>query len=73
MDVKPWEAVMGGFVEFDIWPWNEDEYECREILNGLEPVLHVTLANGQRIIVRVLSDERKAARAAMKGSSHVVA
>lgn len=65
-DVKQWEAVMGGFMEFDIWPWNEDEYKCQEILNELEPVLHVTLANGQRIIVRALSDERKAARAAMK-------
>lgn len=66
MDVKPWEPVMGGFVNFDIWPWSEDEYGCSEILEGLEPVLHVTLANGQRIIVRTLSEERKAARAAMK-------
>lgn len=66
-EVKPWEPVRGGFLGFDIWPWKSGrvtgQEECNMVAARLEPVLHVTLANSQRVIVRALSDERKAARA----------
>lgn len=66
MDVKPWEPIMGGHTDFDIWPWNEDEYQCRDVISGYCRRVNVTLANNQRIIVRALSEDRKAARSAMK-------
>lgn len=81
MDVKPWEPVSGYYVgsprdplRHDLgvdWPFLTAHYlhvaQAWTIKNG--GALRVTLANGQRIIVRTLSDERKAARAAMKGAA----
>lgn len=68
MDVKPWEPVGG------IWLFNEADmqidgcwsigYECRWFDETSPAPLLATLANGQRIIVRALSEERKAARRA---------
>lgn len=70
MDVKPWEPVEGWHIPTDknpleyqkglSWTWSRNS--CRKTENvGLT---RVTLANGQRIIVRALSEDRKAARAA---------
>lgn len=76
MDVKPWGPLTLRYIENENegelnpidWPWGPDDFRwlatkdgCKEWLPAL-----VTLANGQLIIVRALSDERKAARAAMK-------
>ena len=65
-DVKPWEPVSGGWTAFGIWPWRGVYTDCGMVGWGALDALYVTLANGQRIIVRALSDERKAARVAMK-------
>lgn len=78
MDVKPWEPVELQFADpetgwyGDIWGWEIegcwDEMKIDSIYDWSAQDLEarVTLANGQRIIVRALSDKRKAARAAMK-------
>ena len=66
MDVKPWEPAWGGWSCFNVWEWRNIYKECGMIGHGSLNALYVTLANGQRIVVRALSDERKAARAAMK-------
>ena len=84
MSVQPWEPVTGWFfsrhknpLEADngrSWAFGRDFRRIMDsgtMRNGGSCL--ITLANGQRIIVRALSDERKAARASMKGSSHVVA
>lgn len=68
MDVKPWEPVRAFMT--NPWGWQSATathrlYEWAETAQG-GWVLTCTLANGQRIIVRALSEERKAARAAMK-------
>lgn len=71
-DVKPWEPV-SGFWLYDgtmslhcSWPWNMAGPSCQFATMEKYGKLRVDLANGQRIIVRALSEERKAARAAMK-------
>lgn len=78
MDVNPWEPVSGWYVcagrdalyhqPDGFWQFSCDHYDqvvnSRTVKDG--GACRVTLANGQRIIVRALSDERKAARAAMK-------
>lgn len=71
MDVKPWEPVSGWFlVDRDFselsWPWEFRGDSCSFVEKDDNGPLQVTLANGQRIIVRALSEDRKAARAAMK-------
>lgn len=73
MDVKPWEPVKGYYVDpddpfenpKDYWDWS-DPGVCRRL--G-QDALRVTLANGQRIIVRALSEDRKASRRARQGAS----
>lgn len=66
-EVKPWEPVSynwlviaGDKMKKPI-DWPCDEEGKREIV-GPDDVMRLTLANSQRIIVRALSDERKAAR-----------
>lgn len=59
---QPHEPVMGGWTDFGVWSWDEDYSECADLFDGHYDPLYVTLANGQRIIVRALSEERKAAR-----------
>lgn len=66
MDFKPWEPVGGIwlFTDKDMqidghWPIGK---ECDWFGDTAPAPLIVTLANGQRIIVRALSEERKAAR-----------
>lgn len=61
MAVQPHDPVRGGFGRFDAWDWLDADYGCA----GGIPV-YVTLANGQRIIVRPLSKKRKVARAERK-------
>lgn len=68
MNIQPHEPVSGYFLDeggdpfcdpgMD-WEWMGN-HPCMEI-NRRMP-LRVTLANGQRVIVRALSEERKAAR-----------
>lgn len=68
MNVKPWEPVRGYYVDpedpfenpKEDWTWIDFQVCFR--LD--EDALRVTLANGQRIIVRALSEERKTARRA---------
>lgn len=62
MIVNDWEPASGGLLGFDAWDWESDD----EFLWESFDQVFVTLANGQRIIVRALSDERKAARAERK-------
>jgi hypothetical protein len=56
-----------GWTGFDQFPWDCGYAPCEilvEDADGEEPnPFYVTLANGQRIIVRALSEDRKAARA----------
>lgn len=75
MDVKPWEPAKGGWTGWEKFTWARrdwkyvaDEEAVKTWLDpsSEEPRLLVTLANGQCIIVRALSEDRKAARAAMK-------
>lgn len=49
-EVKPWEPVMGGYSDFGIWDWMDSDWSIIPHLDGKR--LHVTLANGQRIMVR---------------------
>lgn len=66
-EVRACDPVSGGWTGFNMWEW-DSRFERREfayVALSLGP-LHVTLANGQRIIVRALSEERKAARLARK-------
>lgn len=67
MDVKPWEPVKFGFNRWNSYSWKSDRGDracTNEVIGRLRAVcLNVTLANGQRIIVRALAEERKAARA----------
>lgn len=72
MDVKPWEPVTVQYVDLSDgwkgmnWPFAEDDYDTLSGPAMKEWSGNVTLANGQRIIVHALSEDRKAARAAMK-------
>lgn len=77
-DVKPWEPVKGWYVSAvrnpisyqkdNFWEFSPEHYDLvvQNFDVSDDVVCRVTLANGQRIIVRALSEERKAARAAMK-------
>lgn len=78
MDVKPWEPVTLRYVENEQennekpidWPWGKEDFKWLRTEEGCIqwlPAL-VVLANGQRIIVRPLSEERKAARRARQGA-----
>lgn len=71
MDVKPWEPVRGWFVsenqplpEERFWNFSPPMFEFIPESSSLKNKGRclVILANGQRIIVRALSEERKAAR-----------
>lgn len=80
MDVKPWEPVRydwqfkhNNFASrrSHVLKWEKAEWDTFASGNSAKKLLgadqmSVILSNGQRIIVRALSDERKAARAAMK-------
>ncbi len=64
-DVKPWEPV--SVYMTDPFGWKSATSKC-DLYRWAESAqggwaLTCTLANGQRIIVRALSEERKAARA----------
>lgn len=66
-----WTFIEGTRVNDDVhidWDWNDAEEKDS---TPPEPgdVAEVTLANGQRIIVRALSEERKAERARRKHTS----
>ncbi len=61
-EVKPWEPVSAGLTKFDCWDWESDDEFLWEHFDSV----FVTLANSQRVIVRALSEERKAARAFQK-------
>lgn len=76
MDVKPWEPVGGWYVcagrnplthqPDKFWGFYSEHYDLvlqSETVND-EGACRVTLANGQRIIVRALSEDRKFARKA---------
>ena len=72
MDVKPWEPVsfryeLSGRMTYDSLPYVGPEFPFfdRECCDGINKdwSAHITLANNQRIIVRALSKDRKAARA----------
>ena len=78
-DVKPWEPVTyhwqyedEGFERIkDCWKWELSEWESFSDPTEAKRLfasdqISVTLANGQRIIVRALSEERKAARRARR-------
>lgn len=73
-EVKPWEPVSAGYFEEGQWP----VLSCNPSRSfyGFYPStnlpLHVTLSNSQRVIVRALSEERKAARAFQKRVRKVV-
>lgn len=75
MDVKPWEPVKGGWTGFDVWSWSRRKAtgvidDCGVVARSRDrSPLHITLANNQRVIVRALSEDRKAARAARKEAS----
>lgn len=61
-DVKPWEPVMYLESRPGAWPmWRPFRQVACDWMVSNWP-FHITLANGQRIIVRALSEERKAAR-----------
>ena len=77
-NVKPWEPVKGWYVSafrnphtyqkdrfWEFFPEHYDLVVQSFALNN-SGACRVTLANGQRVIVRALSEERKAARAATK-------
>lgn len=70
MDVKPWEPVRYGRWSFETWDFALTD-ACK--LLGSRYPLNITLANGQKIIVRALSEERKAARAERKRYHSIVA
>ncbi len=63
-EVKPWEPVRYGWSKFDSFSWAErgENYDVLEDADLDPGGLKVTLANSQRVIVRALSEERKAAR-----------
>ena len=75
-EVKPWEPVSYIFMPLPTRarPFRHDEfkespgYVQRMVQNGVGGgyKAFVTLANSQRVIVRALSEERKAARAMQK-------
>lgn len=76
MDVKPWEPVTVRYIEKEQignerpidWGWEKSDwsdFSLDQYTNYWCPAL-ITLANGQRIIVRALSEERKAARKARR-------
>lgn len=80
--VKPWEPVSVRF-EDDVWKgmkWDWEIDGCWEdmtekaVKDWSSQGLHanVTLANSQRVIVRALSEERKAARAMQKRVNRAV-
>lgn len=64
--IKPWEPVsyswprVGGRAISDPIVWSADAFFCSMIDPG--DALRVTLANGQTIIVRAMSERRKADR-----------
>lgn len=68
-EVKPWEPVRhqygwnDGFMGRD-WLWDREAHEdiSSALRNKDIGFIAITLVNGQRIIVRALSEERKAAR-----------
>jgi hypothetical protein len=80
MTVQPQEPVSyrwilsfptsGTIVDNIEWPWDwsgvDDEETVKDALG--DDAMLVYLANGQRIIVRALSEERKAARRARKAA-----
>lgn len=65
-DVKPWEPVSFGWTTFDSFPWGirTDADRIMADVMLIPEGMRVTLANKQKIIVRALSEERKAARRA---------
>lgn len=82
MDVKPWEPVKfhwqfarsnfkasedNNDFDEDIWMCLSTEIDAADILENDK--MSVALANNQRVIVRALSEDRKAARAARKEAS----
>lgn len=70
-EVKPWEPVLVRYFDKEaMWlgqDWPFDSYDW-DTLATMAPNWEagITLANSQRVIVRALSEERKAARAMRK-------
>lgn len=70
MNVQPWEPVsyrwiLGEYHADTDWNWDWDGMDDAAYLSVelRDDAMNVSLKNGQRIIVRALSDDRKAARA----------
>jgi hypothetical protein len=69
-EIKPWEPVSYKYSQSFYGPFEWKSGFSRSLDTELgvnnaflfDPALHLTLANSQRVIVRALSEERKAAR-----------